>query len=97
MKAMQELGRGFVEEHGLEAPVEARLLDLVSEVGELSKERLKATRYGRVPFQPPAEWVSDLGDVLFALACVANSMLPEVLPSTEESGYPPPNISHYTV
>lgn len=58
---------------------------------------MKATRCGRAPFQPPAEWVSDLGDVLFALACVANSMLPEVLPSTEESDYPPPNIFHYAV
>lgn len=73
MKALQEHVRGFVEEHGLEAPVEARLLDLVSEVGELSKEMLKVTRYGRAPFHPPAEWAGELGDVLFALVCVANS------------------------
>jgi NTP pyrophosphatase (non-canonical NTP hydrolase) len=32
---LQRAVAGFVEEAGIEAPVEARLLDLVSEVGEL--------------------------------------------------------------
>lgn len=39
----------FVESNDLEISVPARLLDLVSEVGELAKEVLKATRYGREP------------------------------------------------
>jgi NTP pyrophosphatase (non-canonical NTP hydrolase) len=68
----QQVGR-FVEEHGLDATIEIRLLDLVSEVGELAKEPLKVTAYGRVPFVASAAWADELGDVLFALTCLANA------------------------
>lgn len=68
----QEVAR-FVAEYGLEIPVDVRLLDLVSEVGEVSKEVLKATQYGSAPFAPAPNWPSELGDTLFALACLANS------------------------
>ncbi len=63
----------FVEENGLEAPVQARLLDLVSEIGEASKEALKATDYGRRPFRARGGWDDELADVFFSLVCVANS------------------------
>ena len=63
----------FVEEYGLEAPVHARALDLVSEVGELAKEILEGTDYGRAPFEAPEGWTGELGDALFALVCLANS------------------------
>ena len=63
----------FVQAHELEAPISARVLDLVSELGELSKEVLKGSRYGRLPFQPTAEWANELGDVFFSLICIANS------------------------
>ncbi len=62
----------FVTSHGLHTDVVYRVLDLVSEVGELSKEVLKATNYGCEEFQPPENWEDELGDVLFALICVAN-------------------------
>jgi NTP pyrophosphatase (non-canonical NTP hydrolase) len=51
----------------------SRLLDFVSEVGELSKEVLKATNYGRTSFRPPDGWTGELGDVFFSLICLANS------------------------
>lgn len=63
----------FVEEYDLEASVEARLLDIVSEVGELSKEALKATSYGREAFRKTDGWSDELGDTLFSLVCLANS------------------------
>ncbi len=63
----------FVREHGLEAPVQARLLDLVSEVGEIAKDALEGTDYGRTPFHAPDGWTGELGDALFALVCLANS------------------------
>lgn len=72
MSTLQWTVASFVEEAGIEAPVEARLLDLASEVGELSKETLKATDYGRTPFRPPGGWAGELGDVLFAIICLAN-------------------------
>ncbi len=63
----------FVEEYGLEAPVHARALDLASEVGELAKEVLEGTDYGRAPFEAPEGWTAELGDALFALVCLADS------------------------
>lgn len=63
----------FVEAHELEAPVYARTLDLASEVGELAKEVLKGTGYGRRQFEPPHGRDDELGYVLFALVYLANS------------------------
>ncbi|MFP4345243.1 MAG: MazG nucleotide pyrophosphohydrolase domain-containing protein [Anaerolineales bacterium] len=63
----------FVAAHALEVPVSARLLDLVSEVGELAKEALKGSEYGCGPFTGTEGWAAELGDALFSLACVANS------------------------
>lgn len=74
MPMLQRTLADFVEEHGIEAPVQARLLDLSSEVGELSKEYLKSTEYGREPFdESSGGWQNELGDVLFSLVCLANS------------------------
>lgn len=76
MTAMTEAQRRvgeFVREHDLEAPVQARLLDLASEVGELSKEVLEGTGYGRRDFRNAEGWEGELGDALFSLLCLANS------------------------
>lgn len=71
---LQQTVENFVAERGIEAPVNARLLDLASEAGELSKEYLKKTDYGREPFsEPPDGWQDELGDVLFSTICLANS------------------------
>ncbi len=70
---MQKRVAGFVELHGLDTGVVYRVLDLVSEIGELSKEILNATDYGNSGFQPGENWEEELGDVLFSLICVANS------------------------
>jgi len=69
----QKRVRQFVDAHDLEAPVPARALDLVSEVGEIAKEVLGGSDYGRVPFHPTDQWAGELGDVFFSLICVANS------------------------
>ena len=62
----------FVRAHQLEASAEARLLDLVSEVGELAKEHIRSSQYGKQVFKPTEEWTGELGDVLFSLVCLAN-------------------------
>ena len=69
----QEVVARFVEENGMEIPLESRLLDLVSEVGEAAKAILKETHYGRTEFRPTTEWSDELGDTLFALICLANA------------------------
>jgi NTP pyrophosphatase (non-canonical NTP hydrolase) len=71
--SLQRSVAAFVDEYGLEASVHVRALDLASEVGELAKEILKGTDYGRVPFEAPEGWTAELGDALFALVCLANS------------------------
>lgn len=63
----------FVEKYHLETSVETRLLDLVSEIGELSKEILKGNDYGKKQFVTTYEWEEEFGDVLFSLICIANS------------------------
>ena len=62
----------FVKEHHLETKVEARLLDLVSEVGELSKEALKSSTYGNDKFEVNGDWDAELADAFFSLIALAN-------------------------
>ncbi|MFC4246458.1 MazG nucleotide pyrophosphohydrolase domain-containing protein [Natribaculum luteum] len=63
----------FVREHELEAPPAYRLLDLVSEVGEVAKDATESTDYGESPTD--LEIRSDeIGDVLFALLALADAV-----------------------
>jgi hypothetical protein len=52
LKRLQVKVRDFTNAKGLNAGIETRMLDLSSEVGELSKEVLKGTDYGARQFQP---------------------------------------------
>jgi NTP pyrophosphatase (non-canonical NTP hydrolase) len=69
----QEAVAAFVAEHDLEAPPAYRLLDLVSEVGELAKEAAESTDYGGEP-AGLAVAEDELGDALFALLALAESL-----------------------
>jgi NTP pyrophosphatase (non-canonical NTP hydrolase) len=69
----QERVASFVDMHALRASAEARALDLVSEVGEVAKEVLKATRYGEQPFAATEAWTEEIADVFFSLICLANA------------------------
>lgn len=73
---MQTLVYDFVTKYTLQTDVQSRVLDLTSEVGELCKEVLKATNYGKSELPHgaiSADWAEELGDVLFSLICLANS------------------------
>lgn len=72
--SMQHEVAEFCSRHGLESCAPARLLDLVSELGELAKLWLKASDYGNKPQAKaePAGWQAEFGDTLFALLCLAN-------------------------
>lgn len=69
----QERVAGFVESHDLEAPPAFRLLDLVSEVGELGKAAAESTDYGDRPdaIDLPED---EVGDALFALLALADCL-----------------------
>ncbi len=72
MKNLQEKVRAFAEKHRLEADVEHRLLDVMSEVGELAKEALTSSNYGARAFASTPQLREELGDAFFSLLCVAN-------------------------
>ena len=61
-----------------------RILDLVSEIGEVSKEVLKMTDYGQKPPEPRAETKSELGDVFFSLIVAANLLNIDLEEALEE-------------
>jgi NTP pyrophosphatase (non-canonical NTP hydrolase) len=62
----------IVSKNNLEISANNRLLDLISEVGELVKEHLKSTDYGSQEFSLTGAWKVELGDVFFALICLSN-------------------------
>lgn len=69
---VQDLIKKFTEDKNINSPVGVRIIDLASEVGELSKEVLKGSNYGNKEFEKTGEWDSEIGDVLFSLICIAN-------------------------
>ena len=71
--ALQGRVADFVRQHDLQAPIPHRLLDLIAKAGELSKEVLKGSEYGRQPFEKTEAWEVELGDLFFSLLCMANS------------------------
>ncbi len=73
MKEIQKRIKDFCEANNLKSPPEHRLLDTMSELGEVAKEILKMTDYGRKPMAFREEVKSELGDVLYSLVTVANS------------------------
>jgi NTP pyrophosphatase (non-canonical NTP hydrolase) len=73
MKKLQEIIKQFCKQYNLESPPEHRVLDAMSELGEVSKEILKMTDYGRKPLEYRQELKSELGDLLFSVITIANS------------------------
>ena len=69
MEDLQAAVRAFHRAFGVARPVEVYVLDLVSEVGELAKAYLKATRYGEAEPDPGLlEALSEeAGDALYSL------------------------------
>lgn len=72
MDAQQQVAR-FVADHDLDAPPAYRLLDLVSEVGELSKDAVESTDYGTRPDAVAIE-ADEIGDALFSLLALADAL-----------------------
>ncbi|ELY44643.1 MazG nucleotide pyrophosphohydrolase domain-containing protein [Natronorubrum tibetense] len=73
MNDQQAAVADFVETYDLETPPEFRLLDLVSEVGELAKDANTSTEYGTEP-EELALASDEIGDVLFATLALADSL-----------------------
>jgi NTP pyrophosphatase (non-canonical NTP hydrolase) len=63
----------FVAHHDIEAPPTFRLLDLVSELGEVAKDVNESTGYGTTPADVAVS-EDELGDTLFALLALAEEL-----------------------
>lgn len=74
MRAIQEKAAGFARAHGLNMDPLIRFLDLSSELGELSKELLKSSGYGAAPAMAGPAVEEELGDCVFSLLCLADSL-----------------------
>ncbi len=70
----QSIVAEFCERHNLNGSVETRLLDTLSELGEVAKEVLKSTDYGSAEFKFREELKSEIGDVFFSLITLANEL-----------------------
>jgi len=75
MKNTQEQIHLFCLHHGLVAPPEHRLMDVQSELGEVAKEILKETDYGKREWRGASDdAASEMGDLLFSVIALANAM-----------------------
>jgi NTP pyrophosphatase (non-canonical NTP hydrolase) len=73
LASLQKEVQNFIQQHRMECPLPARLLDFVSESGELCKEYLKGSNYGAKDCEVTPAWKDELGDLFFSLVCLANS------------------------
>jgi NTP pyrophosphatase (non-canonical NTP hydrolase) len=71
---MHKVVKLFNMTFGLELRPEVRTLDLVSEVGELSKAVLKSTAYGKQDITKTANMKEELGDVYYALISLSHEL-----------------------
>lgn len=71
---MQEEVKKIVKKYNLETSIESRYIDLVSEVGEVGKEILKGNNYGKKEFLKTENMELEIGDALFSLICISNSL-----------------------
>lgn len=73
MKELQQKVKKFCKENKLESPIEHRVLDTMSELGEVAKEILKMSDYGRKPLKYREELKSELGDLQYSIITIANT------------------------
>ncbi len=74
MKKLQNKVKAFCEENSMLLSPELRMLDLISELGEFSKEILKSNNYGKEEIKSNEDLELELGDTFFSLIATANSL-----------------------
>ncbi len=75
IRELQKKVNTFVKKNNLSTNPDILMIDLTSEIGELSKEVIKSTDYGRHKNRKiTSETEYELGDVLFCLIRLAKEM-----------------------
>ncbi len=70
----QERATEFAFEHNLQHAASVYALDVVSELGEVAKELLLATDYGRRDAVYGVDMAAELGDLLYSLCLLATAV-----------------------
>ena len=73
MRHVQDKVKNFCEQHNLSTSSEARFLDIVSELGEMAKEILLHSDYGKKTIDHSARLEEEVGDTIFSLIALSNS------------------------
>ena len=73
MEKIQKKVEKFCKENDMISPPEHQALDVMSELGEVSKEILKMSNYGRKKVKLNDNIKDELGDVFYSLITLANS------------------------
>jgi NTP pyrophosphatase (non-canonical NTP hydrolase) len=70
----QKIAKEISDKCGFGHDPMTRYADLMSEIGELGKELLLSSNYGTKPFKPTDNLPQEMGDAIFALSLLANSL-----------------------
>ena len=73
MSNWQTKAAKFSQNHNLHHTPSVYALDLMSELGEVAKEILLGTDFGKRPFHPTTELSGELGDALYSLCQLATA------------------------
>lgn len=71
---MQARVAACLDRYGLHADPSVRLIDLVSEMGELGKAMLTASGYGSEPVRAAPAIRDEMGDCIFSLLALCESL-----------------------
>lgn len=73
LREQQERVSEFLEENDMQAPPEFRIMDFISEAGEIVKDAVKTADYGEAREDLKVK-EDEIGDVLFSILAVADSL-----------------------
>lgn len=73
MKKIQKQIMKFCKENDMDSSIEYKIIDILSELGEVAKEVLKMSNYGKDPIKYRKKLKDELGDVLYSLITIANT------------------------
>ena len=69
----QQKVQDFIDKHGMEAPPEFRIMDLIAEAGEIAADANNSTDYGLERDNLNVK-EDEMGDALFSLLALFNSL-----------------------
>lgn len=84
---MQNKVNDLIDKYNLNITTEIRYVDLVSEIGELGKEIIKATNYNQKEFSVTKDTKGELGDCLFSLLALCSNLDINANEALEEALY----------